>query len=144
MNQNGSHLAEDSCFIKYHSQDTSVTATTENPDVEKGQVKRVERPGEKPVTSQSTKAPNGKGIFDPNQIPETDVSTVNGEDDKDDFPEGGLKGWSVVLGSFCGSFSVFGIINSTAILLDYLQQNQLKEYSPSALGWIFGTALFLT
>jgi hypothetical protein len=144
MNQDGSYLAEDSCFIKYHSQDASVINKTEDPDVEKGGVKKVESPGIQPVNSQPNPIANGKGIFDSNQTPESDVSTVDGEDDKGDFPEGGLKGWSVVLGSFCGSFSVFGIINSTAILLDYLQQNQLKEYSPSALGWIFGTALFLT
>ena len=65
-------------------------------------------------------------------------------DDKDDFPEGGLKAWSVVLGAFCGSFSVFGIINSTAVLMDYFQQHQLKEYNSSQIGWIFGFALFLT
>jgi hypothetical protein len=144
MNQNGSYLAEDSCFIKYHSQDASAVNSTEDRDVEKGGVKDVGSPGIEPLTSQPTLDPNGKGIFDSNHTPESAGSTVNGEDDKDDFPEGGLRGWSVVLGSFCGSFSVFGIINSTAILLDYLQQNQLKEYSPSALGWIFGTALFLT
>ncbi|EPE26923.1 MFS general substrate transporter [Glarea lozoyensis ATCC 20868] len=144
MNQDGSYLAEDSCFIKYHSQDAGVINKNEDPDVEKGGVKKVESPGIQPVNSQPNPIPNEKGILYANQTPESDNSTVNGEDDKDDFPEGGLKGWSVVLGSFCGSFSVFGIINSTAILLDYLQQNQLKEYSPSALGWIFGTALFLT
>ena len=144
MNQDASRIAEDSCFIKYHSQDASVINQTLDPDVEKGGVKEVESPGIQPVTSQPAQSPNEKGIFDSNQTPESDVSTVNGEDDKDDFPEGGLKGWSVVVGSFCGLFSVFGIINSTAILLDYLQQNQLKEYSPSSLGWIFGTALFLT
>ncbi|KAH8594383.1 major facilitator superfamily domain-containing protein [Bisporella sp. PMI_857] len=66
------------------------------------------------------------------------------DEDKDNFPEGGLKAWSVVVGAFCGSFSVFGIINSTACLLDYFQANQLKDYSPSQIGWIFGLALFLT
>lgn len=76
--------------------------------------------------------------------PESDESNVTGYDDKDDFPEGGLKGWTVVLGSFCGSFSVFGIINSTAILLEYFSAHQLKEYSPSQIGWIFGLSLFLT
>jgi hypothetical protein len=144
MNQSGSYIAEDSCFIKYHSQDATAIHTTEDLDVEKSQVKKVDSPGIQPVISQPTQSPNEKRVVDTSQIPESDGSTANDADDKDDFPEGGLKGWSVVVGSFCGSFSVFGIINSTAILLDYLQQNQLKEYSPSALGWIFGTALFLT
>ena len=65
-------------------------------------------------------------------------------DDKDDFPEGGFKAWSVVLGAFCGSFSVFGIINSTAVLMDYFTEHQLKGYTSSQIGWIFGLALFLT
>ena len=30
----------------------------------------------------------------------------------DEFPEGGIKAWSVVLGSFCALFSALGIINS--------------------------------
>ncbi|RAL64001.1 hypothetical protein DID88_003189 [Monilinia fructigena] len=66
------------------------------------------------------------------------------EDDNDDFPEGGLKGWSVVVGSFCGSFSVFGILNSSGILLEYFSTHQLKDYDTSQIGWIFGLSLFLT
>ncbi|KIN00264.1 hypothetical protein OIDMADRAFT_104220 [Oidiodendron maius Zn] len=65
-------------------------------------------------------------------------------DYKDDFPEGGLRAWSVVIGGFCGSFSVFALINSTGVLLEYLQANQLKDYTTSQIGWIFGLELFLT
>lgn len=75
---------------------------------------------------------------------ETNDSSVPAYDDKDDFPEGGLKAWLVVCGSFCGSFAVFGIINSTAILLEYFSSHQLKDYNPSQIGWIFGLSLFLT
>lgn len=38
----------------------------------------------------------------------SDKSTMVGKDEKDDFPEGGLRAWLVVIGAFCGSFSVFG------------------------------------
>lgn len=65
-------------------------------------------------------------------------------EDKDDFPEGGARAWSVVFGSFCGSFAVFGIINSTAIFQEYFSKHQLKDYSPSQIGWIFSLGLFLT
>lgn len=73
-----------------------------------------------------------------------DFSSVTEQDDKDDFPEGGLKAWSVVLGSFCGSFSVFGIINSTAVFQQYFSAHQLSNYTESQIGWIFGLSLFLT
>ncbi|KAK7727910.1 hypothetical protein SLS63_006991 [Diaporthe eres] len=39
--------------------------------------------------------------------------------------------------------SVFGIINTSAVFQSYLLENQLKEYSPSEVGWIFSTYLFV-
>jgi len=138
MQRVGHGLAEDSSFIKYQSQNDD----SKTHDVEKrGVVVGNEGPAAVAETQNSS---SKKGIFNPTRGPGPDNSTLTGLDDKDDFPEGGLKGWSVVVGSFCGSFSVFGIINSTAVLLEYFQQHQLKDYSPSQIGWIFGLSLFLT
>jgi len=81
---------------------------------------------------------------DPQSGSDSGVSIDSIEENKDDFPEGGLRAWAVVAGSFCGLFSVFGIINSTGVILQYLSANQLKDYSPSQVGWIFGLSLFLT
>jgi hypothetical protein len=146
MQRFGTYSAEDSCFIKYQSQnvvhDDPVESQTR--DVEKGGVIGDEGPAAGAGTANSSDEPKGKGIFEQPRGVDTDESTLTDQEDKDDFPEGGLKGWSVVVGSFCGSFSVFGIINSTAVLLEYFQQHQLKEYSPSQIGWIFGLSLFLT
>ncbi|KAK7966302.1 uncharacterized protein PG986_000579 [Apiospora aurea] len=64
-------------------------------------------------------------------------------DDEDTFPEGGLKAWSVVFGSFCAMLSVFGIINSAAVFESYFTQHQLKGYDPSTIGWIFSVYLFI-
>ncbi|KAA8571113.1 hypothetical protein EYC84_000462 [Monilinia fructicola] len=80
----------------------------------------------------------------PNATDSPSDEASNKEDENDDFPEGGLKGWSVVVGSFCGSFSVFGILNSSGILLEYFSTHQLKDYDTSQIGWIFGLSLFLT
>lgn len=86
-----------------------------------------------------------KGVLRRNATRETHTSNISQPyDDKDDFPEGGWKSWSVVLGAWCGCFSVFGLINSTAVLLDYFKEHQLRDYNESQLGWIFGLALFLT
>lgn len=86
-----------------------------------------------------------KGVLQQPNTSGSDISSIADPfDEKDDFPEGGLKAWSVVLGAFCGSFSVFGIINSTAVLMDYFTEHQLKGYTSSQIGWIFGLALFLT
>ena len=64
-------------------------------------------------------------------------------DDDEDFPEGGLRAWLVVFGSFCAMFMVFGIVNSTGAFQDYFSSNQLRGYSSGQIGWIFSLNLFL-
>jgi len=59
------------------------------------------------------------------------------------FPEGGLEGWLVVLGSFCAMSSVFGLINSAAVFESYFSTNQLVDNTPSEIGWIFSLYLFI-
>ncbi|RFU23641.1 hypothetical protein B7463_g12697, partial [Scytalidium lignicola] len=99
-------------------------------------------------TDDITKASKGeKGDEDPAegvQRQDPEIGDIGEPDNKDEFPEGGLKAWSVVLGSFCGSFAVFGIINISSAIFQYLQTHQLRDYSPSQIGWIFGFELFLT
>ncbi len=76
---------------------------------------------------------NGQGLIDQKALPNSDASTL--AEEEDEFPEGGLRGYGVVAGAFCGLFSVFGIINSTGILLDYFSTHQLKDYTSSQIGW---------
>ncbi|KAH6676692.1 major facilitator superfamily domain-containing protein [Halenospora varia] len=153
MQSVGNYLAEDSCFIKHQQSQNVVTGNESQLDnvQERGVKPGIHSVTEKSVIETQTQNPSQpgldseKGIFaQPPTVQDSDESSNTDEDDKDDFPEGGLKGWSVVVGSFCGSFSVFGIINSTAILLQYFEEHQLKDYSPGQIGWIFGFALFLT
>ncbi|KAM0797829.1 major facilitator superfamily domain-containing protein [Usnea florida] len=61
-----------------------------------------------------------------------------------DFPEGGLRAWLVVLGSFSGMTAGFGVLNSAGTFQVYLSMNQLAHESPSAVGWIFSLYAFLT
>lgn len=61
----------------------------------------------------------------------------------DDFPEGGLEAWLVVLGSFCAMISVYGLINSAAVFESYFTTHQLAGYDSSTIGWIFSTYLFM-
>ncbi|KAK4171780.1 major facilitator superfamily domain-containing protein [Triangularia setosa] len=60
-----------------------------------------------------------------------------------DFPEGGVQGWLVVFGSFCAMLSLYGLINSAAVFESYFSTNQLKDNSPSEIGWIFSLYLFI-
>ena len=69
--------------------------------------------------------------------------TSDSSDDDEDFPEGGLRAWLGVFGSFCAMFMVFGIVNSTGAFQDYFSSNQLRDYSSEQIGWIFSLNLFL-
>lgn len=59
------------------------------------------------------------------------------------YPEGGLRAWLVVLGSFCGMLASFGLMNIVGTFQAYLSTHQLAHESPSAVGWIFSIYVFL-
>lgn len=100
----------------------------------------------------------------PNSVPETDRPAFNvsnrpppiptdgptpsektqPQDQADNYPEGGLRAWLVVLGSFSGMTASFGILNSAGTFQAYLISHQLAQESPSAVGWIFSLHAFLT
>lgn len=67
-----------------------------------------------------------------------------GQADVQTFPEGGLRAWLVVLGSFSGMTASFGILNSAGTFQAYLSTHQLVHEFPSAVGWIFSLYAFLT
>ena len=71
-------------------------------------------------------------------------STTDDEDDAKSYPEGGLRAWLVVLGSFSGMCASFGIMNTVGTFQAYLSTHQLASYSPSSVGWIFGLYVFLS
>ncbi|PGH10714.1 hypothetical protein AJ79_05305 [Helicocarpus griseus UAMH5409] len=58
------------------------------------------------------------------------------EDEK--YPEGGLRGWLVVLGAWCAMIPSMGLLNSLGILHAWTSTHQLHGYSESSIGWIFG------
>lgn len=63
--------------------------------------------------------------------------------DTEDFPEGGLRAWTTVLGCFCGLVACFGLLNASGVVEDHIQQYQLKQENPSTIGWIFSLFLFI-
>ncbi|KDR69925.1 hypothetical protein GALMADRAFT_76714 [Galerina marginata CBS 339.88] len=50
------------------------------------------------------------------------------------FPEGGLRAWTVI---------VAGYINSFGVYQDFYVRQYLRNFSPSAIGWIGGVQIFL-
>ncbi|BGP41700.1 hypothetical protein JCM10449v2_005691 [Rhodotorula kratochvilovae] len=77
------------------------------------------------------------------------VSVVPGDVEKaavpgvDDYPDGGLRAWSVVGGAWCISFTSWGYTNAFGVFQTYYQKNQLAEYSHSDISWIGSIQLAL-
>lgn len=61
-----------------------------------------------------------------------------------DYPEGGLRAWLVVFGSFCGMTAGFGYMNTIGIFHAYLGSHQLESYSEQSIGWVFSVYVFLS
>lgn len=98
-------------------------------------------------TEPDISAPNNPNRSLPNPAQEPVTIEKNESPDQaeaHDFPEGGLRAWLVVLGSFSGMTASFGVLNSAGTFQVYLSMNQLAHESPSAVGWIFSLYAFLT
>lgn len=65
-------------------------------------------------------------------------------DSEDDFPEGGLRAWLVVLGAWLCLFPSFGLMVSIGTVQDYLNQNQLDGYTSRDVGWIPSVFVYLS
>ncbi|KAJ6563642.1 MFS general substrate transporter [Mycena vulgaris] len=67
------------------------------------------------------------------------------------YPDGGLRAWLIVVGSFFSVFSTFGYVNSWGVFQTYYQLHLLKDSNSSAISWIgsvqicltFGMAIFM-
>ncbi|VVT48541.1 uncharacterized protein SAPINGB_P001829 [Magnusiomyces paraingens] len=74
---------------------------------------------------------------------ETSEENINEEEDEDeDYPEGGIEAWSVVLASFLGLFAVFGLCTSMGAVQAYVAVYQLSNKSESQISWIFSVFIF--
>jgi len=54
----------------------------------------------------------------------------------DDFPDGGLRAWLVVVGCFCNAFATVGYVTSWGTFQAYYEVTLLKQYTPSTISWI--------
>ena len=78
------------------------------------------------------------------QLAGPSVSTLDGSQEGEPYPEGGWRAYSVVFGSFCGMLAGFGLLNTIGTYQAYVGTHQLAHYSESEVGWIFGLYAFLS
>ena len=69
---------------------------------------------------------------------------VSVDDCGNTYPEGGLRAWMVVYGSFSGMTASFGLMNTIGTYQAYLSTHQLAHLDPSTTGWVFSFYTFLS
>ncbi|KAH8648701.1 major facilitator superfamily domain-containing protein [Xylariales sp. PMI_506] len=74
-----------------------------------------------------------------------EVTLPNTVETQDNYPEGGLEAWLVVLGAWCAMIPPMGLLNCLAVLQLWFVDNELQGISESKTGWIFSCyAFFIT
>ncbi|KAJ9652591.1 hypothetical protein H2198_008160 [Neophaeococcomyces mojaviensis] len=66
------------------------------------------------------------------------------DEDYEEYPEGGVRAYLCVFGSFCGCMLSLGLINSLAVFQSYITSHQLAGTPASSAGWIFGIYAFMS
>jgi MFS family permease len=61
-----------------------------------------------------------------------------------EFPEGGMRAYLVVFGSFMGLIACFGLMNIVGAIESYIKHNQLEHVNSSTVGWIFSISTFVS
>lgn len=61
----------------------------------------------------------------------------------EDFPDGGLEAWLVVLGGSLILFCSFGLVNCSGVFVQYYVNGPLSDYSASSITWITSLQAFL-
>lgn len=76
-------------------------------------------------------------VFSPGEIAVEQESVESVESVEDTFPDGGWKAYSVVIGSFLGLLTTFGMLNSIGAIQAYISTHQLADVKASTISWIF-------
>lgn len=75
--------------------------------------------------------------------PASEPEAVIDEQTPGDFPDGGWKAYSVVVGSFCGLFVHFGFLNSVGAVQAYVSSHQLVGENVSSVSWVFSIYMWI-
>lgn len=74
---------------------------------------------------------------------EIDTEVLPNEVSEETYPDGGLRAYLVVLGSFFGLIVNLGLINAIGAIQAYVSLNQLANVSEFSIAWIFSVYLCL-
>ncbi|KAF5102875.1 hypothetical protein D0Z00_000133 [Geotrichum galactomycetum] len=116
---------------KTKSKETTAATTDLTPTVTSSPVQDLETP------------PRDSSLDDDDDDDDDMFSPYLEKETYNDFPEGGVKAWSVVFGAWCAMTASMGISNSIGFLQAWLATHQLADYTEAQISWIFSLFSFL-
>jgi uncharacterized membrane protein len=134
-----------SAFRRPQSSDSPTSTLVPSPEIkdEHAEPEPAALSLEKTTSRRSNTIPQPPPPLGPGPLPSEADEAQSGDDEEEfDYPEGGREAWLVVFGGWCGMVGGFSLMNSVGIIQAYVQENQLKNYTPSTVGWIFSIYLF--
>ncbi|KAJ2933745.1 hypothetical protein H1R20_g3359, partial [Candolleomyces eurysporus] len=84
--------------------------------------------GNEPSSKESTIKEKSVEKSEVNVVEEAQVAVTNADDD---FPDGGLRAWLIVVGAVCNAFAASGYVNSWGAFQAYYQSSVLSHLPPS-------------
>jgi hypothetical protein len=93
--------------------------------------------------SSSSAAPPPLFVVPSNTDHEAGRGAASSAGDGEFYPEGGLRAWLVVLGTWLALLSSLGLMNTLGTFQAYLTETQLKDYDEGTVGWIFSIYTFV-
>lgn len=60
----------------------------------------------------------------------------------DDYPEGGWRAWTIVLGAWCAMVPSMGMLNTVGIVEAWIGENQLSTLPKSQTAWVVSMYAF--
>jgi len=128
-----------------HSSDSPASTLVPSPEIKDEQAEPAPAALslEKTTSRRSNTIPQPPPPLGPGPLPSEADEALSGDAEEEfEYPEGGREAWTVVFGGWCGMVGGFSLMNSVGIIQAYVQENQLKNYTPSTVGWIFSIYLF--
>ncbi|KAF9448304.1 MFS general substrate transporter [Macrolepiota fuliginosa MF-IS2] len=102
-----------------------------------GSLSKAGHPPMLPIDTEKARTSLSSNDEDVDSIKTDDLRSGIGITDHDDYPDGGLRAWTIVLGTVCCTIAT-GSLTAWGVFQSYYEVHTLKEYSPSQIwsAWI--------
>ncbi|MCJ1392631.1 hypothetical protein MMC18_005501 [Xylographa bjoerkii] len=95
------------------------------------------------VSPEEASSPSQEKSLEPPAEPKTETPAIRTANNADPPPNGGLRAWLQVLGSFMLFFNTWGLLNTFGVFQTYYESGTLFTESSSNIAWIGGIQAYM-